>query len=168
MDQNFNAHMSHHKGHEEHLITAIAVGSVFILIGTVFVLNTNLFDNIVAFFKNLTTTSFPVGSATSTIVLPAPANPAAHGIFYTALMQFALGVGILQVLILALRLSMKSPTGKISETVGNMVFWLGAAVIVNLVLAVGTLESWFQFWGLFIIVIGISLVARAIIYFVKR
>ncbi len=160
--------MHHHKGHEDGLITAIAVGSVFILIGVVFATNANLFNEIGAFFRNFTTVSYPLSSATSTISLPAPVNPAAHGIFYTALMQFTLGVGILQIVILALRLRMKSPTGKTAETVGNLIFWLGAAVLVNSVLAVGTIESWFQFWGALIIVTGVSLVGRAIVHFVKR
>jgi hypothetical protein len=63
---------------------------------------------------------------------------------------------------------MKSPTGKTAETVGNLIFWLGAAVLVNSVLAVGTIDSWFQFWGAFIIVVGVSLVARAMVYLAKR
>jgi hypothetical protein len=93
-------------------------------------MNDNLFNEIGAFFRNLTTVSYPVSSATSTISLPAPANPAAHAVLYTALMQFALGIGILQMVILALRLRMNSPTGKTAETVGNLIFWLGTAVLV--------------------------------------
>ncbi len=168
LNQKNNVSMHHHKGHEDYLITAIAVGSTLILIGTVFAINANLFDEIGAFFRNLTPVSYPLGSAASTISLPAPANPAGHAVFYTALMQFALGIGILQIVILALRLRMKSTTRRIAETVGNLVFWVGAAVLVNSVLAVGTIDSWFQFWGAFIIVVGVSLVARAIVYLAKK
>lgn len=161
--------MHPHKGHSENLITAIAVGSAFIIIGVVFVMNTNLLGKIVDFFRDLTIVPHPfLGSPSSTISLPAPATPAAHGVFYTALMQFSLGIGALQVLILALRLRMQSATDKMAETVGNLVFWFGAALLVNSILAVGTINSWFQFWGAFIIVIGVSLVARAIVHFAKR
>ena len=157
-----------HQNHEDYLITAIAIGSVFILIGIVFVINANLPEQVIDFFKNLSTAKFPVDSTTSTITLPAPANPADHGVLYTALTQFTLGIAILQIVILALRLLWKSSTGRIAETVGNLVFWLGAGVLVNFVLAAGTIYSWFQFWGAFIIVTGLSLVARAIVHFAKK
>lgn len=161
--------MPHPKEYGENFTTAIAVGSTLIIIGVVFAMNTNLLGKIVDFFRDLTIVPHPfLGSPSSTISLPAPATPAAHGVFYTALMQFSLGIGILQMLILALRVRMQSATGKIAETVGNLVFWFGAAVLVNSVLAVGTINSWFQFWGAFIIVVGVSLVARAIVHFAKR
>lgn len=83
-------------------------------------------------------------------------------------MQFDLAIGILQILILALRLGMHSPTGKTAETVGNLIFWLGAAVLVNMFLLTGTINGWFEYWGAFIVLIGITLVARAIVYFAKR
>jgi len=40
-------------------------------------------------------------------------------------------VGILQLMILALRAVVRSRIGRIAETVGNLVFWLGAAYIVT-------------------------------------
>lgn len=156
------------KGRSEGLVSATAVGAVFILIGVVFVLNSGLPENIVSFFKDITLVTYPLGDVASTFVLPAPANPASHLAFYTAVTQFALGIGILQVLILALRLSFKSSTEKMAETVGNLVFWFGVAVLINYILQLGTYDSWFQFWGAFIIVTGFSLIARAIVHFVKR
>lgn len=163
-----NSNAQTRKTRSEGLISATAVGVVFILIGVIFVLNSGLPENIVAFFKDLTLVTYPLDSAASTLVLPAPANPASHTAFYTAVMQFAFGIGILQVLILALRLSFKSPTGKMAETVGNLVFWFGIAVLINYILQAGTCESWFQFWGAFIIITGFSLIARAIVHLVKR
>jgi hypothetical protein len=156
------------KGQGETLITAIAVGSVLILIGMIFVINAGLPEKIVAFFQDIKTEPYPPGSSTSNIFLPAPANPAAHGIVYAALFQFGVGIAILQMVILALRLIFKSPTAKMSETVGNLIFWLGAAVLVSSLLATGTSDGWFQFWGALIIVVGFSLIARGIVYFVKR
>jgi len=163
-----NSHNSAYKGRNEGLISATAVGAVFILIGLIFVTNVGLTQDIVSFFKDIKLVTYPLDNDASVLVLPAPSNPASHIAFYNAVIQFALGIGILQVLILALRLSFKSATGKIAETVGNLFFWFGAVVLISYLLQAGTYESWFQFWGAFIIVTGFSLIARAIICFVKR
>jgi hypothetical protein len=104
---------------------------------------------------------------TSFLALPAPANPAAHSALYTALIQFNIGVGILQTIILVMRLFARSKIGKIAETVGNLVFWFGAAFLVNEFLLRGTLGGWFQYWGALIIVIGVSLVVRGFVHLAK-
>jgi len=152
----------------EGLITAIAIGGFLILIGLVFSLNPNLTDRISDFFSNITSTTYPLDSSTSTIYLPAPIYPEAHSALYSALLQFDLGLGILQIIILALRLFYRSQTDKIAETVGNMIFWFGGAVLVSTILQVGTLQSWFEYWSALIIIVGISLIARAAVYFAKR
>ena len=152
----------------EGLITAIAIGGFLILIGLVFSLNPNITDRISDFFSSMTSTTYPIGSSTSTIYLPAPTNPAAHSALYSVLLQFDIGFGLLQVIILALRLFYHSKTDKIAETVGNMIFWLGAAALVSTILQVGTLQSWFEYWGALIVIVGISFVARAAVYFIKR
>jgi len=151
----------------EGLITAIAVGGFLILLGLVFSLNPNLMDRISDFFSNITTTRYPPDSSTSTISLPAPINPAVHSVLYSALLQFNIGFGLLQIIILALRLAYHSQTEKIAETVGNIIFWLGAAMLVISVLQIGTIQSWFEYWGGLIVIVGVSFIARAIVYFVK-
>ncbi|MCX8150220.1 MAG: hypothetical protein N3D85_01765 [Candidatus Bathyarchaeota archaeon] len=166
MKNNLNVQVR--KGRNEGLISAIVVGAVFILIGVIFVINSGLSEKIASFFKDITFVTYPLDNATSILLLPAPANPQSHAVFYNALMQFALGIGVIQVLILALRLTFKSTTGKMAETVGNMVFWFGVATLINYILQAGTKESWFHFWGAFIIVIGFSLIARALVHLVKR
>ena len=152
----------------ESLITAIAVGGFFITVGLIFALTPDLWDRTTGFFNNITTVYFPYGGSNSTISLPAPLYPADHSTFYTALMQFAIGIGVLQVIILPLRLHYHSRIGKIAETVGNLIFWFGAAFLVNIFLLAGTLTGWFGFWGALIILIGVSIVARALVYFAKR
>jgi uncharacterized membrane protein len=152
----------------EGLITAMAIGGFLILVGLVFSLNPNITDRISDFFSSMTSTTYPIGSSTSTIYLPAPTNPAAHSALYSVLLQFDIGFGLLQVIILALRLFYHSKTDKIAETVGNMIFWLGAAALVSTILQVGTLQSWFEYWGALIVIVGISFVARAAVYFIKR
>lgn len=155
------------RGHET-IITAVAIGGFFILVGAVFVTNPDLWESITAFFQDITTRTWPFGGEGSTIALVAPANPAAHAVLYNALMQFDIGMGVLQIVILALRFMWRSRVGKVSETVGNMVFWLGAALLVNVFLLPGTLAGWWQYWASLIVVVGVSVVARGIVYLAKR
>jgi len=83
-------------------------------------------------------------------------------------MDFILGVGILQIVILPIRLWIKSSIRRIAETVGNLVFWVGGAVVANVFLLTGTLTGWFQFWAWLILLMGISLIARFIVHFINR
>jgi hypothetical protein len=151
----------------ESLISAISVGAVFILIGVVFVFAqpSSLWESIVTFFSNLTVRSVP-GTAIS---LPAPANPAAHAVLYTAAFQFCIGLGILQVMLLALRLMINSPIGKTAETVGNLVYWFGAAYLITIYLSdAPNITQWFMFWAGILIMLGLSFIARAFVLLVKR
>jgi hypothetical protein len=150
----------------EGLITALAVGGVFIILGAVIAFTPEIVQKTNAFFSDLTTVNYPLGS--STLNLPAPATPAAHIGFFTAVMNFILGVGILQIAILALRLGFRSPIRRIGETVGNLVFWLGGAVMANVFLLAGTVTGWFQFWASLIVLMGASLIARFLVYLTKR
>lgn len=154
----------------EGVITAIAAGGFFILIGLVFAITPDLPSKISAFFNSLTTVAFPYpeGSSTSTISLLAPINSAAHSGLYTAVMQFDIGFGILQAAILGIRLFVRSPRRKIAETLDHMIFWLGAAFLVNGFLLVGTTASWFQYWAALLILVGVGLIARAIVLVIKR
>jgi hypothetical protein len=124
----------------EGLITALAVGGFFIIIGLVLTLTPGITDKATTFFHDLTTVTRSLGSST-TINLPAPAHHAEHLSFYTAVMNFLLGVGILQIVILALRLAVHSRVRRIAETVGNLIFWLGAAVAANVFLLAGRLAA---------------------------
>jgi hypothetical protein len=151
----------------EGLITALAVGGTFIIIGLMFVLTPNLWEKATAFFNGFTTVSYPL-SSTNTLSLFVPADPAAHISFFTAVMYFILSIGILQVIILALRLTFRSPIRRIAETVGNLVFWLGGAVVANVLLLAGTLSGWFSFWAWLIILVGLSMIARFGVYFATR
>ena len=151
----------------ESLISAISVGAVLILIGMVFVLAqpSSLWDSIVTFFSSFTLRSVP-GMGIS---LPAPANPAAHAVLYTAAFQFCIGLGILQIILLALRLMINSPTGKTAETFGHLIYWFGASYLITSYLNnTTTINRWFMFWAGILIVLGVSLIARAFFLLVKR
>ena len=147
----------------EGLITAVSVGFVFLLVGTIFIINPNLFDGIVNFFKDFTIVDV---IPNSDLALPAPASPSDHTLVYEAAMQFSFAIGLFEIVILALRFFAPSPWGKRSETVGNMVFWLGAGFLIQTFLLETT--QWFVYCSTIIMLIGVSLIARAIVMAASR
>ncbi len=161
MSQNSRGNWSFSEG----LITALAVGGFLIILGLV-AFTPSIAQNTNTFISDQTTVTSHFGS--STVNLPAPAHPSEHIEFYSAVINFLLGIGILQIVILGLRLWVKSPIRRISQSVGDLIFWLGAAVVANVFLLTGTLNGWFQFWSALIIIIGVSLIGRFFVYFVKR
>jgi len=150
----------------EGLITALAVGGFLIILGAVFGLTPGIPQKIWAFFGDLTGQVYPI--INGNIVLPAPTNPAAHIEFFGAIFNFMVGIVVLQIAILALRFWVNSPIRRIAETVGNIVFWLGGSFVVSVYLLSGTLSGWFSFWASLIIIVGLSLIVRGIILFLKR
>ncbi len=151
----------------EALISVLAVAGVFIILGLTIAFTPDISQKTNAFFNDLTTVTYHLGGSI-TLNLPAPANPSQHTGFFTAVMDFISGVGILQIVILPIRLWIKSPIRRIAETVGNLVFWLGGAAAANVFLLAGTLTGWFQFWAWLILLTGASLIARFIVYFINR
>jgi len=147
----------------EPLITAFSVAGVFIILGFVIALTPDVSQKTNAFFNDLTTVTYNLGSS-GTLNLLAPAHPSQHIEFFRAISEFFLAVGILQIIFLAFRLFIRSPIRRISETIGNLVFWLGGAVVANVYLLAGTRNGWFEFWTGLILVLGISLIARFTVY----
>ena len=151
----------------EDLITAISIGGFFIILGAVFAFTPGITEKTSAFFSDLAAVTFPFGSPGSTVSLLAPAHPAEHQGFYTAALNFLIGVGILQIVILALRLASHSRIRRVAQSIGDLIFWLGAAVVANVFLLTGTHNGWFQFWSSLIVLIGLSLIARFFVYFIS-
>jgi hypothetical protein len=150
---------------KEGLFTAIYIGAIFILIALIYFIHLGLWDSIVNFFSTFTLAQVP-GTG---VFLPAPANPAAHIELYTALFQFSLGIGVLEIIILVLRVVLRSPVARKAETVENIVFWLGASYLITTYLVNMTiLSEWFVFWAGIILIFGLSLVARAFVLLAKR
>ena len=151
----------------ENILTAISVGALLILIGSIYVTNlpTSLFDELTDFFGSFTTSQV---SGTG-LDLPVPAVPGAHAVLYNAVFQFCIGLSLLQVVLLLLRLVFRSRPGKTSETTGNLVFWLGASFLVPTFLNTSsTADSWFSFWAALLMVIGLSMIARAVVLYLKK
>jgi hypothetical protein len=151
----------------EGLITALAVGGFLIIFGFVFAFTPGIAEQTSSFFNDLTTQSYHLNTA-STISLLAPGHPANHQDFYNAVMTFFLGVSALQIVILALRLGAHSRIRRIAQSFGDLIFWVGATVVANVFLLAGTLNGWFQFWAFLLVIIGLSLIARAFVHLVSR
>lgn len=152
---------------QERLFSALSTGAFFIMLGVVYVINlpNSLWNAVFDFFGSFTLAQLPATG----IYLPAPTNPMAHAVLYGAIFQFCIGLGILQVIFLLLRLMMNSPTGKTAETMGNLVYWFGAAYLVATYLnSTTTTSGWFVFWAGILIILGLSFIARAFVLFAKR
>lgn len=149
----------------EGLITALAFGGFFVTLGVVFGLTPGIGNAVSNFFSDLTGVTYPAFNGA--LVLPAPAHPANHPVVYTAVFNFMLSIGILQIVILAARLWVHSSIRRIAETVGNAIFWLGGALVAYVYLMAGTVSGWFTFWPSLIVLAGVSLITQGIIRFVK-
>jgi hypothetical protein len=152
---------------KENLFTAIYVGALFIILATVYFANlpNSLWDQIVYFFSSLTLSPIP----NTGIPLPAPSVPSAHIGLFAAVFQLTIGIGVLEILILFLRVYFNSPVARKAETVENIVFWLGTSFLVVSYLVNITLQSeWFAFWAGVVMLFGFSLVVRAMVLLAKR
>ncbi|HSV49267.1 MAG TPA: hypothetical protein VLH35_03040 [Candidatus Acidoferrales bacterium] len=150
----------------EGLITALAFGGFFITVGVVFGLTPGITGALSDFFADFTGVTYPVTNGH--MVLPAPAHPAAHATVYQAVFNFMVCISILQVVILAARLWVHSTIKRLAETVGNMVFWIGGALVAYVYLMAGTTSGWFTFWPSIIILAGASLITQGLVYYAKR
>ena len=150
--------------YRERLITAISAGFFLILIGVLFIITPALFNRIIDFFRNF---AVLVQVPNTIIYLPAPTRPLDHRIVYTAVEQFAFAFGAFQIVILALRFAARSPVDKKAETVGNLVSWIGLGYLTRTLLLQATrwpaLTTWFVFWDAVFMLIGVTLIIRAII-----
>jgi hypothetical protein len=163
---NFDPHALSEKK-KESLFFAIYVGGLFIVLALVYYihLNQNIWDDLVRFFTTLTLAPVP----TTGISLPAPSDPASFLNLYTAAFHFALGLGVLEIIILFLRVTLHSPVSRKAETIENIVFWLGTSYLIITYLVNMTITGeWFVFWAGLILIFGLALVARAFVLLAKR
>jgi len=147
----------------ESLFSAISAGFFFLLVGVIFVSTRNLFEKTVDFFQGFDVVSVP----NTGISLIAPVFPRIHQVVYVAAEQFSFAFGFFQLIILALRFVARSPWDKKAETASNFVFWIGAGYLIRTLLIETTRWSgtttWFVFWSGIIMLLGLSLIIRAII-----
>jgi hypothetical protein len=150
---------------KESLVTYVYVGAIFIILALIFVLNTGISGRIVNFFSSLTLAQVPG----TNIALPAPSIPADHIRLYDIAFQFAISVGILELVTLMVRILLHSSIARKAETIQNLVFWLGTSFLIVAYLVNITLQTeWFVFWAGVILIGGLSLVTRALIILLTR
>ena len=152
---------------KEGLITAVYIGLIFILLAIVYFINIphNVWNNFVNFISSFVLTQVP-GTGIS---LPAPSNPAAYTVLYIAVFQFLLGIGILEIAILALRIALHSPLPRKAETVENIVFGFGSSyLIITYLVNMTIMSEWFVFWAGIVLIVGLAMVARAFVLLAGR
>ncbi len=157
MNQN---HMPLRPRHREGVITAVSVGFFFILVGVIFVATPPLYDGLRTFFSS---DSWMKDNFNNTnVFIPVPVAPSAHLEVYRAAFEFCLIWGFFQIFILVFRFVAGSPADRKARTVSSTVFWLGASYLINTYLNVTTTkETWYTFWAVIIVLIGITLIIRA-------
>ena len=163
MDEGFETFS---RKHRESLISGVSVGFFFIVVGALFAITPNLWERIVDFFQDFGLETIPrIG-----ISWPAPASPMSHSVVYRAVERFCFIWGIFEIVLLVLRLVLRSSVDKTTETLSNIVYWFGSGFLVRTFLletirlpTVLGLTRWFVFWAALIMLFGATLVIRAIV-----
>ena len=150
------------KKFQEGLLTAISVGFFLLLIGIIFVMTPNLFDNLMDFLGDFGLVDVP----NTDIVFIGPESPRSHVTVYRAVGQFSIAIGIFQIVLMGLRFLIPSTWEKRSETLSSFVFWTGSSFLIQLFLIEST--QWFVFWSTVIIIGGVSFLARAAFMAISR
>ncbi len=150
-----------HRHYREGIFSAVSAGFFFILIGTIFITRPLLYDGLQNLFNSTAWANATVGN--TAITVPVPANPGVHTEVYYAALEFCLVWAVFQVLILAFRFIGDSPRRRKARTISSAVFWFGAAYLINSNLnATATRNDWFIFWAAIVVLIGVTLIVRAI------
>lgn len=151
--------------HVETLVTVLSIGAFLILLGSIFARTPDLFDKTVDFFSEFTLTKIP----NTGIPLPAPSSPGAHRILYGTVAGFSLSWGIFQIVILGLRFLARSPLGRKTETLTNIVFLFSFNYLIrNFLKRTVDLSAWFSFWALVLVLIGVTLIIRGLVILAQR
>ena len=134
----------------------VEFGFFLILIGTILLVTPNILGRIENFFKDFDPMAKEIYP---NIFLPAPRSD--HPVAYKTVMYFCFAFGIFEIIILILRFVEKSPIDKKAGTLGSIVFWMGAGILAN-TLVTGGSGFWFLFLNGLIIMIGLSIMVRAL------
>jgi hypothetical protein len=152
--------------HREAVISGISAGFFFIVIGALFVIMPTLFERIISFLGDFDIVTIP------NLGIPwfAPVHPFNYSVVYLAAERFSFIWGVFQIVLLVLRLVLRSNVEKVSETVSNMIYWFGSGVLIRMFLlefvrfpTLAGLTRWFVFWAAIIMLFGVTLIVRGII-----
>jgi hypothetical protein len=140
---------------DENWFGLLSFGVFILLFALFFVIVPNYWSLVEEFFRD-----FKFEEVASNVVFPVPQGH--HPVVYETIMRFCVVFGLFQFVVLALRLYFRSKVNKVAETVSNIVIWLGAAYMFNLLL-LKPVDFWFPFLGGLIVVFGVSLIVRSVV-----
>ena len=143
-------------GHRDGMLSAVAAGFFLILAGTLFVSNPDLPNKLINFFNNFELQQI----SNSNVYLPAPKDPGTFLLVYRTVEQFCLIWAVFLVAMLGARFILGSSARRKADGLGDVVFWFGAAYLVQTWLL--NVTKWFEFWALIIVLIGASMVVRGL------
>lgn len=132
----------------------ISFGAFLIIIAIIYLRTPNLVQEVKAFVSD-----FQLVELFQNFWWYAPSGN--HPVLYAAAEQFCYAFGLVHIVILGLKFARRSPTHGKADTFSSIVFWLGAGYIIGL-LSQGVF-LWLSFIAGLIILIGISIVARALV-----
>jgi hypothetical protein len=144
-------------GHRDGILGAITAGAFLVLVGSMFIIHPNLIDKVIDFFNDIKLVNILDNNS---IMLPAPANVALHVDVYSAVEQFSLAWGVFLVAMLVIRFAVSSPTRRRAENISDVIFWFGTAYLIQTWLIDSA--KWFEFWAMILILLGVSLIVRAV------
>jgi len=142
--------------HRDGMLSAVAAGFFLILVGTLFVTNPDLPNKLINFFNNFELKQI----SNSNVYLPAPKDPGTFLLVYRTVEQFCLIWAVFLVAMLGARFILGSSARRKADGLGDVVFWFGAAYLVQTWLL--NVTKWFEFWALIIVLIGASMVVRGL------
>ena len=131
---------------------AISFGIFLILIALFYIANPNLLGEVRDFIHD-----FQLIPISGNIFWLGPSTN--HPILYNAAAEFCYIYGVVLAGVLALMFLGKSPAREKARTFSGIVFWLGLGYAFGM-LSIGTL-AWIPFLGVFIILVGLSIVIRS-------
>jgi hypothetical protein len=137
----------------------ISFGAFLIIIAVIYLTTPGIVPELKAFLLDFKMLQNPQG-----FWWPMPST--SHPVVYNAAERFCFYFGAVQVGVLALRFALRSSIRGKAETVSGIVFWLGSGYSLSL-LSQGTL-SWFEYVGVWIVVVGVSIAVRGLALILVR
>lgn len=146
--------------HSEGIISAVSAGAWLILVGIIFLSTPNLIGGIVDLIED----THVVQVLGTPIFALAPTVLGAHVVVYEAAAIYSIVWGLFQIVLLAFRFILGSSIDRKARTASDALFSLGAYYLLGIFLNESTtLNRWFLFWASIIMLIGATLIVRAIL-----
>jgi hypothetical protein len=126
---------------------------VFLVLAGAFLAAYPLTDEIRAFIGDL-----KAAPLFDWIYYPAPSSP--HPFLYLIVRNFAIAWSAWLALLMVVQLVSKDRTGRVAQTLGDCVFWVGAACLLEKI-RIGEV-AYGSFLALLVVVAGLSMITRAL------